>query len=280
MSLPEHDNRSSNNFIKTNRRVSFKPSARHSRSVDDFKIRAYLENDDEMGSEIQQGTTEGFRRPKGRFIRKGSPIPRGIGGGGKLLIHPSGWYQITIIQGGKYGKEVLLRLIISAISPKTFVANSYKVDQEGNFVTFYVDDYDVAEAILKLDKKLELPDGFKISIKVRGSTPQVKVDPALRERMKLAMVKRYNAQTKAMDLTKFHADADLSDIFCALTRSPIMSAVIDIIGENIPDLEALNLNDNKIGYLENLKSIVTKLPNLKILYLGNNKVSENFYLFI
>ena len=52
-----------------------------------------------------------------------------------------------------------------------------------------------------------------------------------------------------------------------------MLAAIDIIAENIPDLEALNLNDNKLHGIEHLKILSTKLKNLKILYMGDNRVS-------
>lgn len=65
---------------------------------------------------------------------------------------------------------------------------------------------------------------------------------------------------------------DLSDIFCALFRPVIMLAAIDIIAENIPDLEALNLNDNKLHGIEHLKILSTKFKSLKILYLGDNRV--------
>lgn len=238
-----------------------------------MKIRAYLEHDDEMGSELRQGTSDAQRRPKGRFIRKGSPIPRGMGGGGRLIQHPAGWYMVTITQGGKYDRETLLRLLLSAISPSTFNAQFYRIDKDTNAVQFYLDDFDVAEKILRQDKKIDLPDGFKMIIRVRGSVPQTRVDETLKERMKMAMVKRYSAQTKAMDLTKFHGDPDFNDIFCALARPQIMTTVIDIIAENIPDLEALNLNDNKLGLLDHMKILTNKLPNLRILYLGNNKVS-------
>lgn len=51
-----------------------------------------------------------------------------------------------------------------------------------------------------------------------------------------------------------------------------MVAVIDIIAENIPDLEAINLNDNKINIVDNIKTLLKRLPNLKILYLANNRV--------
>lgn len=251
--------------------MSFKTSGRLNKSIDDMKIKAYLENDETMGAEIASSSS--FDSSKGRRpFRKGSPIPRGVGGGFKLIQHPTGWYMITIFKGGKYEKDTLLRLLMSALAPTTFNAQFYAVDNMTQNVSFYVDDFDVAEKILRQDKKIQLPDGFQISIRARGSVPQVKIDATLKEKMKMAMVKRYNAQTKAMDLTKFHGDPDFTDVFCALSRPQIMTAAIDIIAENIPDLEALNLNDNRLGMLDHLRILSTKLPKLKILYLGNNKV--------
>lgn len=55
-----------------------------------------------------------------------------------------------------------------------------------------------------------------------------------------------------------------------------MVAAIDIIAENIPDLEALNLNDNKIHHIDHLRILPTKLKNVKILYIGDNRVRRNF----
>lgn len=67
---------------------------------------------------------------------------------------------------------------------------------------------------------------------------------------------------------------DLTDLFCALFRPVIMLVAIDIIAENIPDIEALNLNDNKLHGIEHLRCLATKLKNLKILYIGDNRVSK------
>lgn len=74
--------------------------------------------------------------------------------------------------------------------------------------------------------------------------------------------------------------SELADIFCALFRPVIMLAAIDIIAENIPDLEALNLNDNKLHGIEHLKILSTKLKNLKILYMGDNRVSLNNFNYV
>lgn len=60
-----------------------------------------------------------------------------------------------------------------------------------------------------------------------------------------------------------------------------MMAAIEIIAENIPDLEALNLNDNKLHGMEHMRILCTKFKNLKILYLGDNRVNKtthNYYL--
>lgn len=240
-----------------------------------MKVKAYLEDEDmagELTGESSQRLSGEYRRGGSNFRnrRKGSPIPRHAG---KLLQSPSGWYKVTINQGSKYDKDMIFKMLLNAVSPTVFIPNFFTVEVNKS-VSFFVDEHDIADKILKLDRKLEFPDGFKMLLRVMGSVPQTKIDNALKERMKNAMAKRYNASTKALDLTKFHADPDLTDIFCALCRPPIMSAAIDIIAENIPDLEALNLNDNKIYLLDHFKMMTTKLPNVKILYLANNKVSR------
>lgn len=108
--------------------------------------------------------------------------------------------------------------------------------------------------------------------RVRSGIPMVAIDDAVKEKMKVTMAKRYNVATKALDLSRFNADPDLKLTFCPLFRSNVMSAVLDIICENIPDLEAINLNDNGMSGMEAFKGVEKRLPNLKILYLGDNKV--------
>lgn len=158
------------------------------------------------------------------------------------------------------------------VAPDSLIPHYVKV--ESSALCFYVDDIKIAQTLLNGDRRISLPDGFKMMIRVRNSIPQVQIDANLKEKMKLAMAKRYTATTKALDLTKFHTDVDLKDIFCALFRPTIMLAAIDIIAENIPDLEALDLSDNKIHLLDHLKCLANKLPCLKILHMANNKVRD------
>lgn len=254
-----------------------------------MKLKAFLEDEDMVGEgfaaqgESSNRSSGEFRRGGSNYRgrRKGSPIPRSMGSGGwRLIQSPQGWYSVTIENGANYSKQEMYKKLLDAVLPKLFMVWYYKEDPNTKAAIFYVDDFNIAEQIMKLDRKLEWPDGNKIGIKVRASVPNVRVDQTLKDRMKNAMVKRYNVATKALDLTKFHADSDLTDIFCALYRPQIMTAAIDVISENIPDLEALNLNDNKLNMLDHLKVITKKLPQLKILYLGDNKVSRNIFYVI
>lgn len=188
----------------------------------------------------------------------------------KLVAGPTSWYEVKIPYGHKYEKEFILRSLLKAISPMLFIPHYWKV--EDTAVSFFIEDFQAAEALQKIDRSIGLPDGRKMIVIVRNSTPQFQVNEQLKERMKLAMVKRYNPATRALNLEKFHTDPDLSDIFCALFRPQIMLAAFDVIKENIPDLEALNLNDNKLHMLDHFKQLAVKVPSLKILYMANNKI--------
>lgn len=174
--------------------------------------------------------------------------------------------------GAKVGKTEIYSLLLQHVRPMVFIPHYYKdID---NASVFYVDDLESAQKLSDSDRQIQMPSGHQMRVLVTNNVPQSNVDEGVVERMKLAMVKRYNVATKALDLTKFHSDPDLLDIFCALFRPSFMTQAFKIIGENIPQLEALNLNDNKINLMTHFQELATKVPNLKILYLGKNKVDK------
>ncbi|KAJ8916786.1 hypothetical protein NQ315_005791 [Exocentrus adspersus] len=261
------------------RRVTFKPSSRFGGKKEygnrDWSnaIREHLQDEDvDMG--VSSGTGRNFNNKKfgkGRKGRKGSPIPNNRQPR-KLLEGPTSWYKISIPHGEKYDKNFLLKTLLEKVAPLPFWPIAWQV--YGTTSTFYVDDYKVAEKLLNLDRQVQLPNGFRLLIRVHPGSPNVDMSSTTKEKMKLVMAKRYNAPTKALDLTKFHADPDLQDYFCALFKPIVFLTVVDIIAENIPELEALNLFDNKISVLSFLRKSMKKVPNLKILHMGNNKLRE------
>lgn len=282
----EHDDRvdrdRSSKVTDVKRRVSFKPFSggrgKGGVKITDMQIRAHLEDDEAMGGggamggDRFDGDQRNFKKGfKGRR-RGGSPVPRGAGQmfRKKLVPGPTGWFEVKVPYGHKYEKDFILRSLVNSISPLIFIPHYWKVDDTA--ISFYIEDFQAAEALQKVDRTIGLPDGRKMIVIVRNGSPQFTVNEQLKERMKLAMVKRYNAATRALNLEKFHTDPDLSDIFCALFRPQIMLAAFDVIKDNIPDLEALNLNDNKLHMMDHFRHLVQKAPNLKILYLANNKI--------
>lgn len=263
----EHDDRSHN--TNNTRRVSFKPGTNKGKNRFRWNDAAQviLDGDIDMGASGGQGPyRKGFRGNRGRLS---SPAPRPAAKR-KFIPGSLPWYQVVIPYGAKHDKEVILQTLLGIISPEVFIPHYYKIS--GNSAMFYVDDVKIAEKLFYADRKIVMSDGFRLAVIVKNSVPNVNVDANMKEKMKLAMAKRYNAATKALDLTKFHADSDLTDIFCALFRPIVMMAAIEIIAENIPDLEALNLNDNKLHGMEHMRILCTKFKNLKILYLGDNRI--------
>lgn len=291
----EHDNRGENV-----RRVSFKPGSNKIKKNRNFEMALKHLNDgdvDMSGNSTGRnpGNRNNFRGRGRRDGRVNSPVPRQNYPARKLLPTNAPWYQVTIPYGQKHDKSVLLGVLIKAMSPDIFIPHFYNI--VGNAAIFFVDDFDMAEKLHMLDKKIQMTDGFKLLLKVKAGSPSVAINEDLLEKMKQAMAGRYNPVNKALDLTKFHADPGntlisllffnithiyvyiffclilaLVDVFCALFRPSIFLAAINIISENIPDLVALNLNDNKIQVLDHFKILHEKLPHLKILYLAKNRV--------
>ncbi|KAM8720738.1 hypothetical protein ACLKA7_006730 [Drosophila subpalustris] len=187
-------------------------------------------------------------------------------------------WNLSIHNGQVYDKETLLRSLLAAMSPHVFIPQYWR--EERSSVIFFTDDFEVAERIQQLGRHAHLRDGFRLMPRVRAGIPLVTIDEDFKAKMKVVMAKRYNVQTKALDLSRFHADQDLKPIFCPLFRVNVMCVAIDIIRENIPDLEAINLNDNQMSTMEAFKGADKRLPNLKILYLGDNKLPSLAHLLV
>ncbi|KAK0162058.1 hypothetical protein PV327_008426 [Microctonus hyperodae] len=277
------------NTIPNRPRVSFKKQSRSGSKHDDRRLRTamldHLDGDITMssGSNNNNGRHIIFRgRGRGSLIggrrspvsQRGSRLPQHTGGRlRQSLLGDCSWYKIQIIYGQKYEKDFIINNLLSYISPDTFTPIMYKV--VGQDAIFYVDDQKAATNLINCDRRITTSDGFKISVKVRPGYPNCEVDDAVKERMKLAMAKRYVAETNALDLTQFHLDPELvQDYFCALFRPMMLIAVLNIVAEVIPNLHALNLSNNKLNIIERLNVLSKKFPNLKILYIGDNKIKE------
>ncbi|CAK9805827.1 Nuclear RNA export factor 1 [Anthophora quadrimaculata] len=283
-----HDDRVPRNdgvlYFASRPRVSFKTQARPVRNVPRGLT---LDEDVQMATSSNNNNRQVVVRGRDRGMQRGrnSPVPyRRFRVGGptsrmkQLSIGASNWYKITIPYGHKYDKDYIITNLLSYIAPELFVPIMYKV--AGNEASFYVDEYKAAIALLNCDRKITTTDGYKLQVRVSNPLfPQCDIDDKLKEKLKQAMAKRYVQETNALDLSRFHTDPDLTpDYFCALFRPIMLSTVLDLVSEHIPDLEALNLDGNKLQLLEKLNVLNKKFAKLKILYIGDNKIKEIYQI--
>ncbi|KYQ54883.1 Nuclear RNA export factor 1 [Trachymyrmex zeteki] len=205
---------------------------------------------------------------------RNSPMPNRNFKGGQAgsrrppPLRESNWYRVTIPYGQKYEREFIINTLLNYITPDVFVPILA-------IASFYIDDYKTAIALQSCDYKITMSDGFKLQVKVKPGFPVYDIDDKLKERLKQAMGKRYVQDTNALNLSKFHLDPDLcSDYFCALFHPVMMMTVLDIVAEYIPNLEALNLEGNKLQNIERLNLLTKKFSKLKILFIGDNKIRD------
>ncbi|KAI4502639.1 hypothetical protein M0802_002551 [Mischocyttarus mexicanus] len=268
-------------------RVSFKQPPRHIRNASRAFIEAFIDEDSPMGINSNNNNNNNRQvvvRGRGRGLSRGrnSPLPpRGFRG--PSLIRPqlplgeANWYKIIVPYGQQYPKDYIINSLLSYIAPETFVPIMYKT--MGSEAVFYVDDHKTASALLSCDHKITTTDGFKLHVRVKPGFPHCEINDKLKEQLKQAMVKRYVQENNALDLSKFHQDPDLvNDYFCALFRPVMLMTVLEIVAEYIPNLEALNLDGNKLNLIDRLFVLHKKFPKLKILYIGDNKIREIHHL--
>ena len=53
-----------------------------------------------------------------------------------------------------------------------------------------------------------------------------------------------------------------------------MQTVVQIIGDHIPDVQAIDASNNKIYSVDQMKPLIAKAASLKSLNLGNNKLGQ------
>jgi len=209
------------------------------------------------------GMRRGYRG-KGSFGRH--PVGVSVGNKGMLT-----WSKVTLRNGAKYDKVYLLKELLARSSVK-FVPICYQTIK--NNAIFFVEEQEAGKAIKDLDTKIELPDGYDLVISVdRTTPPNVPVSDDLVSKMKVGMSDRYNSETSALNLNSFHKSFAGESFFAPLWRTNILSKVVEIITDNIPEVKAIDLSSNKLNNLDAITNF-KKLNQLNLLYLKDNKLTD------
>ncbi|PNJ37921.1 NXF1 isoform 8 [Pongo abelii] len=207
-------------------------------------------------------------------VRRDRAPPERGGAGTSQDGTSKNWFKITIPYGRKYDKAWLLSMIQSKCSvPFTPIEFHY----ENTRAQFFVEDASTASALKAVNYKILDRENRRISIIINPSAPPHTIlnelKPEQVEQLKLIMSKRYDGSQQALDLKGLRSDPDLvsQNIDVVLNRRSCMAATLRIIEENIPELLSLNLSNNRLYRLDDMSSIVQKVPNLKILNLSGNE---------
>ncbi|XP_060741295.1 nuclear RNA export factor 1 isoform X1 [Tachysurus vachellii] len=204
----------------------------------------------------------------GNAERQGCPP---ISGNSKM------WYKITIPFGKKYDKRWLLSSLQN-LCPFPFTPVHYSM--EGQKVQFYVEDGNIASALHNISHRIKDNEGYKVVVIMNPCSPPSFLQNDLKEQdiqhLKQCMSKRFDSSEQFLDLNSIRTDQDLisQNISVILSRKSCMQAVMKIIKENIPQLSALNLSNNKLYKLDDLTELVNIAPNLKTLNLSNNELKS------
>ncbi|XP_069501258.1 nuclear RNA export factor 1 [Ambystoma mexicanum] len=188
------------------------------------------------------------------------------------------WFRITIPQGRKYEKTWILSAIQSACTVP-FIPIEFHFDRMR--AEFYVEGENVAKALQQLSRRITDKDDNKMVILIKSCNPPPSTQKEFQDlkdedivQLKLCMSRRYDGALQALDLKNVRSDTELmtQGVVVMLQKRSCMEAVLRIIEENIPELLALDLSNNKLCRLEDLTELPQKAPLLKHLNLSGNEL--------
>ncbi|XP_055981649.1 nuclear RNA export factor 2-like [Sorex fumeus] len=197
--------------------------------------------------------------------------------GKKQDKRPETWFKITILNGRKYEKKWLLDSIQNHCRLPFNPVDFHYVKK---WARFFVQNSRIAHALKDVSSKIYDQENQKISIVISKSPEPYsvlnKLQPKEMKELELTMKNRYDVTQKSLDLEMLRFDSDLMhhDIDIFLNRRQCMSAVLQIIEKNFPELLSLKLGSNKLYQLDGLSDIILKVPTIKILDLSKNKLKS------
>ncbi|GAV53970.1 hypothetical protein ZYGR_0AK04720 [Zygosaccharomyces rouxii] len=148
---------------------------------------------------------------------------------------------------------------------------------EGPLVVGYVASRADAESLLKWNGIRFAGNNLKFEI-LSGSGNDGAGTNSTITLLKNFLYKRYNAQTKMLDLGNLHADPDLvqKGLFSSMSTQSKMFPALMKLASKEPQMfvESVNLSNNNLKDISGITTLAQTFPNLKNLCLANNQISR------
>ncbi|XP_076180271.1 nuclear RNA export factor 1 [Ptiloglossa arizonensis] len=181
------------------------------------------------------------------------------------------WHKIKILKGTQYDKETVLKAILNAIDPAELVPVKYQAIGEDTFFLAR----NCAHALDKLCKTnliIRNPDGDPLILIVTlgyASIRDLKIN--LQPLLLAALTKKYDPNTKSLNLEQFHRDTDMAKtLFCPLSQQRTFNHVLKLTKTAIATVQNLNLQKNELFNLSPLET--SSLTSIKYLDLRHNNL--------
>ncbi|KAH8358628.1 hypothetical protein KR093_001292, partial [Drosophila rubida] len=188
-----------------------------------------------------------------------------------IPISSYGWYRVSVYsqKSGCSNAEVLskLRRAVAPLKLRCHYMREAGQVEGGATFSFHVDNYQLAAEL-----RLRAHRPPAIGVRVDDEPPRVELTAAYRQKLRQAILSRYDAHRRCLNLCRFYADAQWEGEFCALQQLECLEAVVQIAGQEMPRLRRLLLDNNRLSELAGLRGVEQLLPRLKSISLRHNEL--------
>uniref|UniRef100_A0A2P2I0S1 Nuclear RNA export factor 1-like n=1 Tax=Hirondellea gigas TaxID=1518452 RepID=A0A2P2I0S1_9CRUS len=186
----------------------------------------------------------------------------------------TGWRKVTIHNAAEHEPASVMEEVKSLVGAKLIY---HKLATEANHVTFHLeDDESVCKSLRDLSKRFSMPGSntrHTITVDTTTSPGSALPPEDVDEIVKRVLASRYNPDLKKLDLSKFHSDQGFRsyNVVFVLCHASNLDTVANMIVKNIPEVEEIDLSNNKIMKLDTTARILRGCRNLHKLNLNNNR---------
>lgn len=201
------------------------------------------------------------------------------------LIKVTGWFTVKISNCQGLENSSIMLALKYAMMPLPVQVYDFKRNDgtKGATGQFVVDNKLIANRMKRLNGKVSVLYGNqKIDIHVEPGLPasltavqEFRPQVELLAAVKSALHARHDRITQTLNLSRFHATTQLLAHFCPLHAVPAMRFLLEIIGQEFPQLRVLQLRDNFLCTLSGFQGLShSNLPGLQVLDVGANHLSD------
>lgn len=195
------------------------------------------------------------------------------------MINVTGWFTVTISNCMELPDSSIMLALKYAMMPLKVQLYNFKRSHDGDCGQFLVDNVLMANRLKRLSGKVSvLYSSQIINIIVEQGMPSdmlttSQFTPELLVAIRTALFACYEADSETLNLSRFHAVAELEGHFCALHVLPMLQRVLLMISQQFPLLRILQLRDNFLCTLRAFNGFSrANMPALQMLDVSANQI--------